>query len=570
MLKSVSALIQARYSSNLYPGRSMVKIAGRTVLEHIVSRIRRMKHVEDIILATTIMSEDDSLVTEAKRLGILVYRGDKRDVVARLLGAACSVHSETILKVNGNYPLFDPYLADDLIAEHLRGGFKFSYNEHFWGTVYGTGCYVVQKELLVQLNKRKLTAEQREAGILCLHQNEAVSKVNKFPYANPRPHYNVCFETEKDLRLIDFLFKAIEHPYIEEIIRLLDDNPILVGSNKHESIQEVGLEKLYLFPEKLAALSDRDLSTPDVTYPISIELSLTGRCNFNCIWCSDKNLRTRINGDMDFKVLKSLFSDLKQGGTKGIVIEGGGEPTIHKNFADTVTLAYDLGFGVGLITNGSTRIKDEIVDKLEWIRVSLDASTPEEQRLLKNTDTFERVMSSIKSLCSSRATVGVGYVVTSKNIGNLESLILRLRNFGVGYIQFRPVIDHKELDTNVDLSYLKRYQTSKFSVIVDGMRQNVTEGNDNLPCMTHSLTTVIASDGSVYLCGRLNIHEWLEPIGNINNQSFGDIWLGEKRREQAMMVLNPGFCREHCPRCRLTKFNQLFSRLDQTKTRNFI
>jgi len=570
MAKAISAIIQARYSSYLFPGRSMVQVANKTIIDHIVFRIRQINNIKDIILATTDDPEDDALVTEARRLGILIYRGSKQDVIARLLGAASMCNLETFLKVNGNYPLFDPYLAKDMISEHIRGGFHFSYNEHFTGTVYGTGCYVVQKELLRQLDRKKLTSEQREAGLLCLHQDDAKYKVNKFSYRNPRPHYNVCFDNEKDLRLIEFIFKVLDHPYTEEIIDLLDNNPVLVGSNKYESVQEVGLEKLYLFPEKLVALSRRALSDNDKSYPITIELSLTDRCNFDCVWCSDKKLRTRTNCDMDFKVLQKLFQDLREGGTKGIVIEGGGEPTLYKKFADTVSLAHDMGFGVGLITNGSMKIKDEIVNKLEWIRISLDASTSEEQKNLKNTDSFEKVMSNIKKLCSERPTVGIGYVVTSQNVGNLESLILRLRDFGVEYIQFRPVIDHKMLETQIDLSYLKRYQNIKFSVIVDGMYQNVTEGNDNLPCIAHSFTSVIASNGNVYLCGRLNIHDWLEPIGNINTQAFKDIWLGKIRRDQAVMVFSPEFCKKNCPRCRLTKFNQLFNRLDKTMTRNFI
>jgi len=570
MLEAVTAIIQARYSSNLFPGRSMVKIAGRTVLEHIVSRIRQIEYVSEIILATTAEHEDDTLVLEAKRLDILVYRGDKQDVVARLLGAACMGNAESILKINGNHPLFDPYLAEDMIKKHLCGSFDFSYNEHVNGVLFGTGCEVINKKLLYDLNDKTLTPEQREAGTLYFHQNDLGYKLNIHPYSNPRRYFNICFDTGKDLKLIDFVINNLEQPYTGEIIDLLDKNPVLVESNKYISIQEVGIEKLYLFPEKIAALKDKNLADTDYTYPVSVELSLTNRCNFDCVWCSDKDIRVRSSGDMDFEVLKRLFDDLKQGGTKGIVIEGGGEPTLHRSFVDIVNQAYEQGFGVGLITNSSIRITNDILDKLEWIRVSLDASNREEQKLLKRSDSFERVMSNIKSACLSKATVGIGYVVTSKNIGNLESLILRLRDFGVNYIQFRPVIDHEELNTNIDLTYLNRYQNSKFSVILDGMRQNLAEGNDNLPCIVHSLTTVIASDGSVYLCGRLNIHEWFKPIGNINNQSFREIWHGKIRIKQSMMVSDPGFCKEHCPRCRLTKFNQLFDRLHKTKTKNFI
>lgn len=567
---TIPAIIQATSPSALFPGKSLVEVAGKTVLEHIVERLGNAECVGDIILATSTLDADDTLAAEAKRLKIKVYRGSDADVISRLCGAAETVDEETVLKVNGNYPLVDTFLADELIKEHMAGGFDYSYNEHLAGVPYGTGCEVVSKEKLLEINAEELTSEERETGSLYFRQNEDRFKVGKFAYGEPRPHYKLCFDTEKDLKLIRFIFGNLNKPFTEEIIRLLDDNPVLAESNRYESVQEVGIEKLYLFPDKIAAIAGNACEGSDLTYPISVELSLTNRCNFNCLWCSDKDLRVRESGDLDFDVAKRLFSDLKEGGTKGIVIEGGGEPTLHKSFTDIVDLACEMDLGVGLITNGSVPISRETADKFEWVRVSLDASNAEEQRRLKKSDTFEKVMSNIKNLCESKTTVGIGYVVTSDNLGSLDPLILRLSDFGAKYIQFRPVIDHPELDVKTDLSYLKRYENTNFSVIIDGMQQNLLEGNSNLPCTAHSLTTVITADGNVYLCGRLNIYEWFKPMGNINDKSFRDIWTGEKRLEQSRMVLDPKFCGEHCPRCRLTKFNRLFGRLDKTKSKNFI
>ena len=72
------------------------------------------------------------------------------------------------------------------------------------------------------------------------------------------------------------------------------------------------------------------------------------------------------------------------------------------------------------------------------------------------------------------------------------------------------------------------------------------------------------------MCGRLNKYSWFEPIGNIYEQSFSEIWYGETRREQAKTVLNREFCTKYCPECRLTKFNVLLERIERIKTKDFI
>ncbi|MBT6051501.1 MAG: radical SAM protein, partial [Candidatus Scalindua sp.] len=434
----------------------------------------------------------------------------------------------------------------------------------------GTSCEIITKKALLGLNKEELTVAQRAAGTLYFHQNESKYKVNKFKHPNPKPHYNVCLETEKDLKLLELIFKILKNPYTDQIIELLDSNPALVEINKYDSANEVGLEKLCLFPEKIAAVKDINFFKPDNLYPISVELSLTNGCNLDCVWCSDRDLRARQAGEMDFDVLKKLLLDLKQGGTKGIVIEGGGEPTIYKYFNEVVEFIHDLGLNLGMITNGNIRLRTSIMNKFDWIRISLDASNIEEYKKLKGQDCFEEIMSNIEELCNSNVTIGIGFVVTSGNVGSLESLILRLSAFGVRYIQFRPVIDHPELELEIDLTYLKRYEHEGFTIYIDGMHENLVEGNANLPCKAHSLTTVITADGSVYLCGRLNIHPWVEPIGNVNNESFRDIWFGKRRMRQSNMVLDHEFCKKYCPKCRLTKYNQLFNRIEKIKTRNFI
>ena len=310
-----------------------------------------------------------------------------------------------------------------------------------------------------------------------------------------------------------------------------------------------------------------------MSYPISVEMTLTNTCNLKCVYCSDNELRTRQGrtAELDLDVIKRLFDDLSANGTSGVVLEGGGEPSLYTKFDQVVSYAREKGLALGLITNGTVRLQDELLKAFEWIRVSLDASTAEEYLALKGVDCFEKVLSNIAHYAQYCQTVGIGYVVTNKNISQIESLVMRLREIGAAYVQLRPVVDCEELyPKGVDLSFLKFYQNSTFGVIVDGMKENAQPGNGGLSCMTNSITSIISGDGSVYLCGRLNIYDWLNPIGNINEQTFHEIWNGSERLKQLEMVHDGEFCKQNCPQCRVSKFNQLLERLENTKSKNFI
>jgi radical SAM protein with 4Fe4S-binding SPASM domain len=273
---------------------------------------------------------------------------------------------------------------------------------------------------------------------------------------------------------------------------------------------------------------------------------------------------------MPISTIEKLACDLAAHGTRGVTIEGGGEPTIAEHFNEAVRIFKDKGLSLGLITNGSLRLKKVIADEFDWIRVSLDASCQEEMENLKRYGSFEDVIGNIIYYTKCKPVIGIGYIATKDNLSQIESLIVRIRETGVNYIQFRPVIDHPEMKPDYDLAYLIKYQTDHFSIIIDGMKENIVKGNDRLGCLCHSLSAVITADGSVYLCGRLNIHRWLNPTGNINKNRFYDIWCGEERKEQHSQVFDGRFCAEHCPECRITKFNMEFAQLKKIKTINFI
>jgi len=458
---------------------------------------------------------------------------------------------------------------DNLIDAHHSGDWEYSFNDHFDGVMLGTGSEIVNVDLLRKLDKQKLTKEQRVVGTLFVRQHAKQFKVQRFEVGIGMQWVSFYIDSLEDLKRVSKIVEHVSSLNNQNIKSFIQEYP-LYGCSQKTPAQEIGMEKLFIHPEKLNAVMSSENGNMDTSYPVSVELSLTMRCNFDCVWCSDKDLRASMDDDIDLELLHDLFKDLSEHGTQGVVIEGGGEPTIYRDFDRVLDLLDKFKLGKGLITNGSTALKPHRLERFDWIRISLDSSTPEEHHKLKAFDGFERVLGNINSYAEYCPIVGVGYVVTNQNIGDIETLVLRLKQFGVTYIQFRPVVDHKNLLPSIDLDYLKRYQSENFSIIIDGMKENIVTGNNDLPCQANSLTSVITADGGVYFCGRLNIYPWVKPIGNLNQESFNQIWTGEERKRQHEKALDKNFCGEYCPQCRLTKFNELFNRISSFKTRNFI
>lgn len=570
-MKKVTAIIQSSWKSKTgLEYKSLIRLSnGKTVLETIVNSLRKMDAVDKIVLATSNTTEDKKLIAEAKRIGIDTYAGELDNILGRLK-KVCLKYSGVILKIDGNKPLLDPVEGQNLIHDHISNNYEYSYNGHYYGVIYGTDCEVFNSSIFNKVDDQKLTASQQESGTIHIRANPHNFNIYAKKFRTPRPDYRVILETKNDIDVINSVLKNVHTITNEALVDFFGENPIISSHNRVESAREVGFNKVMLFPEKLRAIHDTGESGVDSSYPISIEMSFTNRCNFKCIWCSDKKLRARQEDDMSIFTIKKLAKDLAKHETKGVTIEGGGESTIVPYFSEAVEAFKNEGLSLGLITNGSVRFADDIINQFDWIRVSLDASCREEMKILKGSNDYDRIINNIIHFTHRKPVVGIGYVATNRNISHVESLLLRIRETGISYIQFRPVIDHPELKPQYDFEYLKKYQSISFSVITDGMKENIIKGNNGIGCRCHSLSTVVTADGSVYLCGRLNIYPWIKPIGNINKKSFYEIWNGKERKKQANTVRDSNFCLKYCPECRIAKFNIELDRLGKIRTKNFI
>jgi spore coat polysaccharide biosynthesis protein SpsF len=114
-------------TSTRFPGKVLRPIAGRPLLWHIVQRLRRSRHLDAIILATTANAADDPLAAFAESEGLLLVRGSEDNVLSRFQTALERWQPDYLVGICGDSPMIDPgfvdYLMETLIAadgDYLR------------------------------------------------------------------------------------------------------------------------------------------------------------------------------------------------------------------------------------------------------------------------------------------------------------------------------------------------------------------------------------------------------------------------------------------------------------------
>ena len=159
------AVIQARLGSQRFPAKMLADLGGHSVLEWVVTRVRRSTLVDRTVVATTQETLDDRLVAECQRLGVEAKRGSTDDVLGRFVSAIEGDAADAVVRVCADNPFIDPGCIDQVIREFRESGVDYAYNHRPFGDCNyadGFGAEVVSRRLLEQMHDSQLTEQQRE------------------------------------------------------------------------------------------------------------------------------------------------------------------------------------------------------------------------------------------------------------------------------------------------------------------------------------------------------------------------------------------------------------------------
>jgi MoaA/NifB/PqqE/SkfB family radical SAM enzyme len=239
-----------------------------------------------------------------------------------------------------------------------------------------------------------------------------------------------------------------------------------------------------------------DADAPDqglpIFSPISINLDLTSACNFSCPFCVDSKL-INAGKSLTLEEVKKTINTLHTRGLLSVILIGGGEPTLHKDFGEIVRYIKSKRLQVGIVTNGSRLEKIEaVVGELkgkDWIRISIDAAGEgvfKDLHLPKTPVTLKRILEKAKKLKEKNPSVSLGYSfvviwegveINGKklhpNIDEMARSVELAREFSFDYVSFKPCLIRFNESQRETL--LKNVGKTKEEAIIDKIKVHLQE-----------------------------------------------------------------------------------------------
>lgn len=112
-------VIPARYASTRFPGKPLVRLMGKPLIEHVYRQARKAKTVDGVIVAT----DDERILEAVRQFGgdCVMTASEHRSGSDRLGEVAGTLEADIIVNVQGDEPLIAPEVIDAVVAIHGSG-----------------------------------------------------------------------------------------------------------------------------------------------------------------------------------------------------------------------------------------------------------------------------------------------------------------------------------------------------------------------------------------------------------------------------------------------------------------
>lgn len=234
-MTTVGIVTQARATSTRLPGKVLLEVAGKSLLEHHLDRLRASGL--SLYVATTTNATDDPIVAIAEKVGASVHRGSETDVLSRFHGCAVVHDLDVVVRVTSDCPLVDGALIAAAVEDFVAASDPRLYLSNTLERTFPRGLdFEVFSASALAEAATHATGAAREHVTPYFYADPANRMtVRNIAWPVDRSRYRVTVDTADDFEVVRRLME--EHGAAQmscaQLIELLDDHPEIAGLNQH-------------------------------------------------------------------------------------------------------------------------------------------------------------------------------------------------------------------------------------------------------------------------------------------------------------------------------------------------
>lgn len=234
----IDAIVQARMSATRLPGKMLKEVKGKPLIEHVVGRLKELKNINRIIIATTTDKSDDALVNYCQQKNILYYRGEVDNVLNRFIKACEEFQSNKIIRICADNPFLDVKLMDKQLEIFDRDD-----NADYCTYTTWDGVPIILKpiglfgEVVTLSALKKVVAEADdpkyyEHVTMFIYKHPELFNIKKIPLEKEiNTYYRFTVDYPEDIDFCEEIMEATDDYSLISLIELMEKDKDLQDKN---------------------------------------------------------------------------------------------------------------------------------------------------------------------------------------------------------------------------------------------------------------------------------------------------------------------------------------------------
>jgi spore coat polysaccharide biosynthesis protein SpsF len=245
--KKISVMIQARTGSSRLPEKVLSKIENKSMIWHVINRVKKIKSVQQIALITTKEKSDKVLLDIAENEGIIGFTGDIEDVLNRHYQCAQKISADPIIRITSDCPVIDPCIIEEMLQFFLKNDFDYVSNIHPATYPDGLDVEIFSFETLEKTVLNAKLNSEREHVTPYIEKHPELFKIYNFENNTDLSQIRLTVDQKEDLELIQKIYSMFSPKNdfgYEDIMKLLSKHSELLKINSKYKRNEGYLKSL--------------------------------------------------------------------------------------------------------------------------------------------------------------------------------------------------------------------------------------------------------------------------------------------------------------------------------------
>lgn len=245
MKKNIVAIVQARIGSSRLPGKSMIKVNDRPLIDYQINSIKKSKTINAIVIATTNKIRDDVIMNFCKKNKIKYFRGSESNVLERYYFCAKKFKADIVVRLTSDCPLIDWRIIDKCVNKFTIGNYNYVSNTcPPKNATYtdGMDVEVFDFESLKKSFSECKNKSEQEHVTHYMWKNPKKFKIFRLDIIKNLRQYRLTVDYFEDLILIKYIISFFNKnkknvvPSYLKIINFLKKNPKLANINSKRNL----------------------------------------------------------------------------------------------------------------------------------------------------------------------------------------------------------------------------------------------------------------------------------------------------------------------------------------------